>query len=782
MSGGKTEKRYSRGNSASVTVNVLESTSEPGWVFQNWKVDAENEFKSQNLHGYLDNEISSAFDDPIPEFRWLLETATLEVCPAASSPTISRSRPACDIDVETGGSGDYEGDLGAAELQMDTPMVQLSSFLEQGAAVTEPYFRRSKTLGHAQPARSDGYREVITRSSPETEGVVMAAQLHVAPSVEFYYSRLDAYHKQVSERGRKQRFKDEVVTEASDLLKSMLSAPVRAVLETSIASRDLSRIWREVQQLCGPRSSNEGLAELEKKWSTTTISASETMPVFLQRLLKIGRGFDAYSRGFAKTDLHYIILVREALKTSKFWKEFEFEIRDADRCGEGWGQLQTRLLKRSSELSSDAKGSGEKALAAQPEVKQLVKRAITEERKKIKGAGVSGDKAVDQTDSKAGAGAGDPSSRGGRFASRAAQLTCFLCAQFGHVVVDCPHADRIAAFQKTLKSTSPAARPEKPLLIKDAKKQASKATAAAATQDQTDASDGDGGDEDEFSGVAASSEPFDDWLGKPPNEHSCVAMSSPLDGVLADETSSGGAVSFGVSLSESGAAPPGTPSTHQELGPPGPLAPTRSCIPRDPQHPPGAGPPGTPSTHQELGPLGPSAPSRSCTPRDPQHPPGAGPPGTPSTHPELGPPVRTLHPHTGASFPRPQSSEPQPTGGFSGGFARFFGGNSSGSFGSGYDSGYDSVFGGVFDGASEAGTDVDLPQAHSYPLHRQDLERREGFPFSDDRYLEPGDWLLDIRLGVAVQESEAAGAAHVPSSPQPVAPAFDELAVLGSGG
>ncbi|KAJ1396907.1 hypothetical protein B484DRAFT_407183, partial [Ochromonadaceae sp. CCMP2298] len=385
-------------------------------IDETWSDSTEVEFKSRNLHGYLTGSISSTFTAPEPTFQWMVEMVTVEVDTGGEDAPGQRS---------DAGSYSSDEDFHAAELD-------------------------AKELVSIQ------------RCSPETEDAKMSGRLMLAPNIEFYYSRLGGYRKLVSERDSKIRLHDDKVSDAMELFKAAISAPIYSVLEQVIATRDIHAMWVQLLQLCGPKSSNEGLAGLEKRWSHMEIAGDETMAVFLQRLEKLARSFTAYPVGFTKTDLHRTIIVREALKTSKLWKKLEFEIHDSERCKESWQQLQVRLIRRWSELASDAsegKGGGaEKALAAQPAVQAIVKKAREDERKKAQGA-----------DDFPGAGA-----KGGR-TSRAVGLTCFSCGQHGHILANCPYADQIAASQKTLKAAplKPELKSAKPPLL-------IKSTAAAA--------------------------------------------------------------------------------------------------------------------------------------------------------------------------------------------------------------------------------------------------------------------------------------------------------------
>jgi hypothetical protein len=324
MSGVKADKRLSREFSSATRVSVLKSTAEAPAVFQTWVDRTEIEFQSRNLNGYLTGDISSTFSAPEPKFQWMVEMITVEIAPEDEG---AQEQGVDDFD-----SGDEyfsAGALGATALPMETP----AGLSEQAGrnAPTEPFFpRRSRTAGATPSSIPPGSKQSVQRCSPESEGLAMANRIMLAPSVEFYYNRLDGFRKLVSERESKVRLHDDKVSDAMELFKAAISTPVETALETSIATRNIHAMWVQLQQICGPKSSNEGLAKLDKRWANLTIASDETMTVFMQRMERLARGFAAFPAGFTKTDLHRAIIVREALQSSKLWDKLEFVIHDSE--------------------------------------------------------------------------------------------------------------------------------------------------------------------------------------------------------------------------------------------------------------------------------------------------------------------------------------------------------------------------------------------------------------------------------------------------------------------
>ncbi|KAJ1386795.1 hypothetical protein B484DRAFT_410087 [Ochromonadaceae sp. CCMP2298] len=289
---------------------------------------------------------ASKFSDPTPKFCWVMDMVDTKF----------------DADEDDGES------LDAEELQMKSPARESAKDTAKDTSVTEPFAptpAHSKSPSAKLPETPKGYRREITRYSPETAGFEMADQLMLAPSVEFYYGSLDQHNRQFGERERKIAVHNEKIDDCMGVVKSALSPPVRITAEDLLSSRDLYRIWQKLIRLDD----------------------------FLQRMDKLARSFKAYERAFIKSKQHCMILVREALKTSKHWEKLEAEIHEAERLELDWEELKIRLVRRASTLNADTtsgkgpKNDSEKALAAQPAVKALMDKAREQGRTQASGKG-----------------------------------------------------------------------------------------------------------------------------------------------------------------------------------------------------------------------------------------------------------------------------------------------------------------------------------------------------------------------------------------------------------
>ncbi|KAJ1410907.1 hypothetical protein B484DRAFT_402800, partial [Ochromonadaceae sp. CCMP2298] len=511
MSGAKAEKKSTSEYAEAKRTNVLKSTTEPAWAFQNWRDGVETEFKTLGLEKFLQDTTASKFSDPTPKFCWVMDMVNI-VAEDPPRPSTAWVDTKFDIDEDDGES------LDAEELQMKTPAREGAKDTAKDTSVTEPFAptpAHSKSSGAKLPETPKGYHREITRYSPETAGFEMADQLMLAPSVEFYYGRLDQHNRQVGERDRKIAVHNEKIDDCMGVVKSALSPAVRVTAEDLLSSRDLYRIWQGLIRLCGPRSSNTGLSALEVKWSTTTIKTAEAMPDFLQRMDKLARSFKAYDSAFIKSEQHCMILVREALKTSKHWEKLEAEIHEAERLELDWEELKIRLVRRASTLDADTtsgkgpKNDSEKALAAQPAVKALMDKAREQGRTQASGKGDGkGDRDTPVSS-----------------ADNAINITRFRCGQYGHPMVECPQGKKLDAFQKTLPTptvTKPKAKPAARPAV--SMKTAAAAALAALTEDDGDDEGDKDAQEGEVSGAAMCTEPMsmDDWLT---TENTCVAYS-----------------------------------------------------------------------------------------------------------------------------------------------------------------------------------------------------------------------------------------------------------------
>ncbi|KAJ1421196.1 hypothetical protein B484DRAFT_465618, partial [Ochromonadaceae sp. CCMP2298] len=476
----KADRKLSSEYAEAKKMSVLKSTTEAAWAFQSWKDSVENEFKTKGLHEYLEGSIASVFAEPRPEFKWVIDMLVMEIDPDARARTSGSALPrpgrVTSDDDTTDRVSDHTATVETPSLQRGTRPVS-GALYDPSTPVTEPFVPVHSKSPSASPEQApEGYRNVVTRSSPESEGFIMSTQMMLAPSVEFYYSRHDQHTRLVGDRERKRLLHEEKIDCAMDLIKATLSESVTITVEDLLATRDLEKIWRGVLRLCGPRSGNEGLAALEKQWAATTIKNSESMTEFLQRVDKNARGFNAYPSSFAKTEMHKIILVREALKPCKHFEKLEMEIFESDSRYEG------------------------------PESKGVRRRAT---------ARATGRKTATHRAPPRGSSKGN---------SDAIDITCFGCGQYGHPLAGCPYRKKLAAFQKTLPSLAITDKPK--LAITDKPKTFAKTTAAAALAALAEADEVGEEEDGEVSGAAVCTEPMEDWLA---SEHVCVAYSTSVD-------------------------------------------------------------------------------------------------------------------------------------------------------------------------------------------------------------------------------------------------------------
>ncbi|KAJ1416559.1 hypothetical protein B484DRAFT_434484, partial [Ochromonadaceae sp. CCMP2298] len=235
--------------------------------------------------------------------------------------------------------------------------------------------------------------------SPDVEEHELADMLRVADTTLFYYGRLDAFKRAVTDFEKEERVYDSFVDKAMALLCSSLSISVRLLFADEIATLDVHIIWNSLLKHGGPSSDEEGLHALEACWTSITIGPRETMSELMLRIEQTSRAFSAYDLMWAKGGADKRLLIRSALRGHKDWDTWIREISDSAREKEDWNTLRSRL---------------EAAAALRTEVQSLIDKARTAERKKVQGGGDV-------------EGKGPPSS-----------LTCFLCLVRGHVLKDCP--------------------------------------------------------------------------------------------------------------------------------------------------------------------------------------------------------------------------------------------------------------------------------------------------------------------------------------------------------
>ncbi|KAJ1394984.1 hypothetical protein B484DRAFT_472685, partial [Ochromonadaceae sp. CCMP2298] len=304
-------------------------------VFQTWSEDTAQLFKSRNLFKFLTGETPSEFDEPKPRFRWQLETEI-------------------EAGIKTDSGGGAKKDLqrefqGAAAQVDDTPAAATlggSPLITEIGVFTSP---EAETQG-----LPSGARRVTAVSSPDSDYFLMADVLQTTGSVDFYYRRAEAHIKAEESWTKREQIHDHKHNLGQDLLMSTLSTSVKRTFKDEIPTRRLDYIWAKIHEKCGPRSSTEGLAELNKSWTNFSIGPKEDMTDMLQCLEREASKFDAYGDQWLKSDVHLIVQVRVALGSDiKNWPEWKREWRESDRLGEDWSALKTRLEKLAGEIRAD---------------------------------------------------------------------------------------------------------------------------------------------------------------------------------------------------------------------------------------------------------------------------------------------------------------------------------------------------------------------------------------------------------------------------------------------
>jgi hypothetical protein len=118
MSGAKAEKKSTSESAEAKKTNVLKSTTEPAWAFQNWRDGVETEFKTLGLNKYIKDATASKFSDPAPKFSWVIDMVNLvaeDHARASTAWAVTEAASESDAEEEGGNS------LNAEELQMKTP-------------------------------------------------------------------------------------------------------------------------------------------------------------------------------------------------------------------------------------------------------------------------------------------------------------------------------------------------------------------------------------------------------------------------------------------------------------------------------------------------------------------------------------------------------------------------------------------------------------------------------------------------------------------------------------
>jgi hypothetical protein len=362
--------------------------------------------------------------------------------------------------------------------------------------------------------------------SPEAESFVKAVSMRTAPSLDFYYKRLEAYKSDLATNERRGKEHRDKVTEAMDLLPSALSMSVRKTLKTPLATRRLDLILSTLRSKCGPRCGSEGVGELNEAWATMDVGPSESMVDFLQRLEDSADKFMAYRACWHKSGEQKVVAIRKALKSdSKNWFDWRREVREAEKEGSTWEELKTRLKKLDGELRADSAAAkdaapkrGEKIAAAKALAAEQEKQAEGDAPKA--GRAPWRQKFADETSEEK--------------AERVAKVIWNLCAELGHYARKCPwvkdfrklKAQVVEAKDKAALSgkASGKATPKETAGDKPKAKPAQSALAAAAEEPSSSDEDGEVGCAASAPDSSGDAQPFEDWLASAQRESTAVAF------------------------------------------------------------------------------------------------------------------------------------------------------------------------------------------------------------------------------------------------------------------
>ncbi|KAJ1392478.1 hypothetical protein B484DRAFT_408465 [Ochromonadaceae sp. CCMP2298] len=241
------------------TINMLESTSVLPHAFASWSNDTQLLFKYKNLFVFLQSSAASVFAEAEPLFGcWELEGE--EEIP--EEPT-------------TGAKKDLTREFLQAAQDQSSQNQNATPFTETGGSIAEALSRMLADIDAETERRSGGEGKMPedgggtrmrrTAESPDAETFRKAGKMRVAPSVDFYYRRLDAHSKIVETQEKRLLLHDAKVDAAMNLLRSTLSYSVQLTFRNELASRNLYLIWDKIAKKCRPRKGTEGLGELDKE-------------------------------------------------------------------------------------------------------------------------------------------------------------------------------------------------------------------------------------------------------------------------------------------------------------------------------------------------------------------------------------------------------------------------------------------------------------------------------------------------------------------------------------
>ncbi|KAJ1381477.1 hypothetical protein B484DRAFT_462045 [Ochromonadaceae sp. CCMP2298] len=271
MSGSRTDRRAAREPPANKKINVLKSATGMAWSFQTWRTDAENDFKTRDLYGYLTGAIDSKFNEDHPTFDWVMDVVTITAAPGGGQARGDSKPVVLGFDGEDSGErGSEDGDSEEEVVFGGTPTAAPDTTPSEHTEtpLTEPFPKSSKSSRAATTPTPAGFVRSVRRFSPQTSGLRMGSELMLAPTAEFYFSRLDSHKRDVEGRSKRKALLGEKIDAGMELIKSLLSAAVQHEIEDVLATRDLY----DSGPVCNPSVDRERVTKASppESWSGAT--------------------------------------------------------------------------------------------------------------------------------------------------------------------------------------------------------------------------------------------------------------------------------------------------------------------------------------------------------------------------------------------------------------------------------------------------------------------------------------------------------------------------------